>query len=653
VVDSRPAKPHGPIPERLHRWWDGRLRALGFEHDRLLAAVMGRQWRQVGLDSAAVAQLVDQSLGSLTARQSTWRPAELVRELAANLPTTITVDPEQLTPWLERLADHVLTTRCADISRPAPDGVSRRRDGRPISEAATDRTLTTQAILDQEERILKWAERRLAPDHQPSPLPAALRGGLDAAQAAVAAVVASGRPLELVVGAAGTGKTTALGPAVTHLHRQGRVVFGVAPNAAAAQALAAETGMPTDTLDKLLHEHHQPDRPPHPRFALPAGVTLVVDEAGAVATAKLAQIAQLADRQRWRVILVGDPRQFSAVGRGGMFGHLVATYGADELDQVHRLTHHWERQASLRLRKGDPLVLTEYHRHGRLHGGTTDDMEAEVIAAWQQARDHGQTVALMANSHDTVDRLNRLGQTTRISAGELNLRGPRLRLGDQMSLVGDEVVTRRNDRTLRTDQGLMVKNRDHWTLTAIHGDRSVTLTGPTGNIRLPADYVTQHLELGYAQTSHANQGRTVDTALLLVDGTIDSRGVYTPMTRGRDANHAYVVTENNQTALDVLAQAMTRDRIDQPAIARRGHLDHHRNQRTLSTLGTDPEEKKSHDVWLGERRHLVVAEQNPRDEKTAVERRIEQLIVERRARTEREHATGRSHHRGRGVAIER
>lgn len=62
-------------------------------------------------------------------------------------------------------------------------------------------------------------------------------------------------------------------------------------------------------------------------------------------------------------------------------------------------------------------------------------------------------------------------------------------------------------------------------------------------------------ELGYAQTSHATQGLTVDVGLLLVDSPIDSRGVYTPMTRGREANHAYIVTEDNQTSLDVLTQA--------------------------------------------------------------------------------------------------
>ncbi|MCH7789600.1 MAG: AAA family ATPase, partial [Acidobacteria bacterium] len=208
-----------------------------------------------------------------------------------------------------------------------------------------------------------------------------------------------------------------------------------------------------------------------------------------------------------------DPRQFSAVGRGGMFAHLVDSYGAVELDQVHRFRHHWERQASLRLREGDPGVLVEYEQRGRLHGGTLDEMEVDVITAWQEARRRGDSVALMAHSTDTVTRLNRLAQHTRIRMGELDADAPSMRVGEKWLLLGDEVVTRRNDRTVRTDRGLMVKNRDHWTITTIHPDRSVTISGRTGTVRLPVEYVAEHLQLGYAQTSHATQGRTVDNAL--------------------------------------------------------------------------------------------------------------------------------------------
>ena len=175
----------------------------------------------------------------------------------------------------------------------------------------------------------------------------------------------------------------------------------------------------------------------------------------------------------------------------------------------------------------------------------------------------------MANSTDTVRHLNQLAQRVRLDAGELDPTRRALDVRGERLGVGDEVVTRRNDRTLRTDQGHMVKNRDHWTITAIHSDGRVLLAGRTGTIRLPADYVTQHLELGYAQTSHATQGRTVDTALLLIDTPTDTHGVYTPLTRGRHANHAYVFVEENQTVLDVLTTALARDWIDQPALTRR------------------------------------------------------------------------------------
>jgi len=182
-----------------------------------------------------------------------------------------------------------------------------------------------------------------------------------------------------------------------------------------------------------------------------------------------------------------------------------------ELDQVHRFHHWWERAASVLLRRGDPTVLTEYEERGRIHGGTIEEMEADIIGAWRQARLAGETVALMANSIATVGRLNRLAQHIRITAGELDGATGRL-VGGEWMLVGDQVVTRRNDRALRTSQGLMVKNRDHWTITTIHHDSTLTVTGRTGTIRLPAGYVAEHLQLGYAQTSHSTLGRTVDTA---------------------------------------------------------------------------------------------------------------------------------------------
>jgi conjugative relaxase-like TrwC/TraI family protein len=573
VLDSRPAKPHAVSLNQLHAEWRDRVLSLGYEPHQLVDRVTGRVRRLHGIGDQVTSALGDTALRALVDGQSSWRRTELARELAAAIPTTTAMGAVELTEVLDGLADDISEGHCVDISRPVPEGAQLRRDARPITEAAVDRVLTTRSILNEEEDLVARAQlRRDQVRTRRRPRTIRFTGDLSPGQEEAVAAVAGDAGLELIVGPAGAGKTTTLAKAKLNLAIRGRKVFGVAPTAAAAEVLATETRMQADTLDKLLTEHAHISRPPDPEFDLPAGATVIVDEASTASTPKLAALFRLADQHNWRIILVGDPRQFAAVGRGGMFAHLVDSHGAVELDQVHRFGHMWERKASLGLRTGGPAALVEYDRRGRLHGGSLEQIETDIIAAWQGARSRRDTVALMANNTDTVIRLNQLAQETRIKAKELDPAGRSLRVGDTSILVGDEVVTRRNDRTLRTDHGLMVKNRDHWIITSIHRDRSVSLTGRTGVVQLPAEYVADHLELGYAQTSHATQGRTVDVGLLLVDNPIDSRGVYTPMTRGRKANHAYVVNEHKQTSLDVLTQALARDWIDQPAVARRMEL---------------------------------------------------------------------------------
>ncbi|HJQ94788.1 MAG TPA: MobF family relaxase [Acidimicrobiia bacterium] len=576
VLDSRPSKRDGPGLDELRGEWADRVQGFGIDPNQLVTTAIGRQRHPRGIDGPTARRMVDQAVAALSEGQSSWRPAEMTRELARVVPTTVATDAKRLAEFLELLAFQAVERRCVDISRPVPAGVEVRRDGRPVTEAAVDRALTTEVILEQEEHLVDWAQMRLTEPSSVTRLkPRISVDGLSLGQEEAASAVAGFRGLELVVGPAGTGKTTALAAAAKDLRSQGRPVFGVAPTAAAAEVLAAETGMAADTLDKLLAEHDHPARSAHPEYQLPAGTTVILDEAGSTATPKLAALAGLAERQGWRVVMVGDPRQFSAVGRGGMFAHLVESHGAFDLDEVHRFVHHWEREASLRLRIGDSAALVEYDRHGRLHGGTQTTMESELIDAWQRARGKDQIVAMMANTNATVARLNQLAQQSRVMNGELDIDKPWLKAGGTLIFVGDEVVTRRNDRRLRTDRDLMVKNRDYWTITDIHRDGGLTVIGDNGSIRLPAEYVTEDVELGYAQTSHASQGRTVDVALILVDSPTDSRGVYTPMTRGQQANHAYVVTDTNQTALDVLGEAIGRAWIDQPAIARKHQLDPH------------------------------------------------------------------------------
>ncbi len=568
VTDSRPAKSHADDAQSLHEAWAERGRAIGYDPQQLVGKFVPTQAGR-GLDDATGERVVAQAFEALTERQSSWRSAELVRELAAAVPTDVAVPAETLVPWLDGLADRIVAERLVELSRPIPNGVALRRDGRPITESVASRVLTTAEILAQEERLVDWADRRLARGGQDFGVDG--DDNLSGPQREVASAVAGSRELVLVVGPAGAGKTTALAPAIEQLRAEGRAVFGVAPSAAAAEVLAEDTGLASDTLDRLLIEHRL-QRPPDHRYDLPAGATVVVDEAAMVPTPRLAELADLADRRGWRLALVGDPMQFSAVGRSGMFGHLIDCYGAIELDRVHRFVHGWEREASLQLRRGNTDVLAAYDHHGRIHGGSRRRMEEAVVAAWWEARSRGERAAMMAPTNESVVALNHRAQAMRGQAGEIDLTGPSVEVGSYRLHVGDAVATRRNDREMRTDRGTMVKNRDRWDVLAVHHDGALSVAGRTGTARLPADYVTEHVELAYAQTSHANQGRTVDRSFLLLDGPGDTRGVYVPMTRGRHSNEAFVVVEGDETAQDVMAEALARSWIDEPAIARRAEL---------------------------------------------------------------------------------
>jgi hypothetical protein len=91
-------------------------------------------------------------------------------------------------------------------------------------------------------------------------------------------------------------------------------------------------------------------------------------------------------------------------------------------------------------------------------------------------------------------------------------------------------------------------------------------------VKLPADYVRQHVELAYAEISHANQGRTVDRSFLYLDGPTGASGIYVPMTRGRESNDAFVVIRGEETPADVIAEALSRTWIDRPAVAIRAEM---------------------------------------------------------------------------------
>jgi len=167
--------------------------------------------------------------------------------------------------------------------------------------------------------------------------------------------------------------------------------------------------------------------------------------------------------------------------------------------------------------------------------------------AWAADRAAG-TSLLIAADNATVAELNERVRTNRVHAGQVAETGVQLRDGTTAG-VGDLVITRENQRRLRTTDGNWVRNGDTWQVTDTQPDGSLTVTASGrdgaasgGSVRLEPDYVAQHVQLGYAVTAHRAQGATVDTCHVVTTPAMTREAFYVAMTRGRHTNRTYVST---------------------------------------------------------------------------------------------------------------
>ena len=565
TLSTRPDKTHYSLADLTDQW---RRRA-----DRILGQDAAN-WAQHILASGAdpVVRAEDMSRDELVAlaqavveqvqeKRSTWGrwnlSAEASRQTMA-LRFASTSDREAVIGLVTDAAE-AASLRLTPPELSAAPVMFQRPDGSSVFRPRHAILYTSTALLAAEDRLLDLARATTGPALDPTSA-AQVAGSpddqgrvLSADQRSVVERIAtSGRTVDVLVGPAGAGKTLALGTlrrAWEAEHAPGSVI-GLAPSAAAAEVLAADLGISTENTAKWLHEHE------HGRWDLQAGQLVIVDEASLAGTMLLDQLTTHAATVGAKVLLAGDPAQLAAVDAGGAFGLLVRDRnntdqdGAPELANIRRFVNEWEKNASLALRRGDTDVIDLYDEQGRIVGGDHDDMLDTAYRAWRTDVAAGRSSILIAETSDTVTTLNQRARADRVLAGQVTVEGVALHDGT-VAGEGDTIVTRDNNRRLTTGKR-WVKNGDTWTVIESHEDGSLTVQRPgargrRGRVILPAAYVAEHVELGYAITAHRAQGATVDTAHLVVHSSSMTRETfYVAMTRGRYANVAYVATDEAQ-----------------------------------------------------------------------------------------------------------
>ena len=586
---------HGALDSaQLHADWADKLtHTLGVP----LASIAPSVWHEAdrattrdatppGPARIELARAAQKAVALAQQEKSAWTRADVIKHLGRVLPRT-GMDPAAAAALLEDLTDRVLASKfepvvCLEVPElPEVPASLQRADGRSIYRRHGGTRYATRAQLAMEARTLAQARASTAPklareqaahalgadlarlesaltgtapDTHAQPTGTRLRE--DQAAATLAALT-DGRLVSVLNAPAGSGKTRVLAEAARIWTEVGLgPVIGVTPSQSARNTLAA--GVPVSYNAAQFLGHLPGRRGARGPVSIGPGTLLVVDEASMLSGPDLADLIAYARARGAKVILAGDVSQLQAVENGGGMSLLAARLGYARLAEPVRFRNQWEQQASLRLRDGDTTVLAEYEQHGRIHDGDPEQMMDAAAAAYTALAAAGTDTLLMAADHALRRELNRRIRNDLIALGIISDQ-PAVRIADgTQASPGDLIICTRNDHTAEAGEpGRTLANGDLLRIEAVTREglivRRALDADPYTGLRRWTDrrFVFKNhedAELGYAVTDHAAQGRTVHTGLAVITGTEDRQHAYVALSRGTDANHAYVFTASPKRA---------------------------------------------------------------------------------------------------------
>ncbi len=445
-------------------------------------------------------------------------------------------------------------------------GVDERGDER----FSTREMLETEARLERDALTLAARSGHAVGEQEKA---VALRGaaGLGVEQRAAFGHVTGAADLAVVVGYAGTGKSTMLGTARLAWEAAGYRVQGAALSGIAAEGLEGGSGIESRTIHSRLHGWAQG------RDELTARDVLVVDEAGMIGSRMMDQLVSRVREAGAKLVLVGDPEQLQAIEAGAAFRAIAERVGTVEITEVRRQRAAWQRDATRELATSDTAAaLGRYAEAGMVHAsGTLAEAKAALVAGWdleRQGRPEESRVMLASTRADVAD-LNRLARERLRAAGALGAdQVVQTERGDRQFAGGDRLMFLRNERGLGAQadgrQGVAVKNGTLGTVLAVEagGERlTVRLDGAGSEGSKTGRDVTfylrdyGHLEHGYAATVHKAQGVTVDRAHVLATGLMDRHAAYVGLTRHREGVALHYACEEFADA-GQLARVLGRER---------------------------------------------------------------------------------------------
>jgi conjugative relaxase-like TrwC/TraI family protein len=543
---SRQAKRHQPVEDLVHLW-RSELAEVGITVADMTDAVTDARHERIAAELTAprTRALVADLLGpdGRLAGQKVFSRRDVV---VAAAPHLFGLEPTEL----DRVVDRVLADPAAIPLVGVPG--AKQQVYAPACVLAAEQAIASVVEVGRRRhdaaRIPDMAATRAMIDTQRALGDIRLTTGQ---QAAVSGICTCGHGVDLVLGVAGAGKTTALHAVRQAFEDAGFTVVGTATSGQAARTLGRDAGIDrSSTLASLLW------RLDHRQVALDRATVVILDEAGMTDDADLLHLLTRAADGGAKVVMVGDDRQLGAVGSGGGLGALIERHepGVWVLDQNVRQVDRSERAALDELRAGVVDVAVDWMAaHDRVVTAPDRlELQGAMVDRWIRDVEAGRDTVMLAWRRASVDALNKLGRTAFAERDRLS--GPELKTPDgRQYQAGDRIVT------LAPGARGEIVTSERGTVTEVDlSAGTISARMEDGRRQTFAKDLTdaKHLAHGYAVTVHRSQGATTETTHRLEDGG-GRELAYVSMSRARQRSTVYAVADDLDQALDDLKREWT------------------------------------------------------------------------------------------------
>ena len=492
--------------------------------------------------------------------------------------------------------------------------ITREINGRRVS--------TTPEVLRDEQEVIDFARQGkyqaepFNPHWQPK-----VDWLSDEQLLAVKELVSSQSRVQLILGGAGTGKTTLMTTAVEAIEEGGHKVFTFAPSSEASRGVLRSEGFDdaTTVAELLVSEKLQNKI---------TGAVIWVDEAGLLGSRQLKKLFDLADAKQARVILSGDwERQHGSVDRGGVLGLLDRYAGVTPI-QIN----------TIRRQQGEYKDAIEAIAQGNLTGGfdrldrlgwvyeqeDSSVRDAQLASDYADSVDKKRSALVVSPTHREAAHLTRhireelrgrdhikgkerqvlslkplhLTEAERSSSAFLKegdvlifqqnakgfTKGDRIRIGSDLppevteqaaryAIYRPSTIALATGDKIRLTAGGATKDGKHRLNNG--GVFDVKKVRSNGDILLKNGWTIDsqfgHIANGFVSTSHASQGRTVQDVFISESsesfGAASSEQFYVSASRGKQTARIYTNSkEDLRSAIQASSANLTASETFQPQL---------------------------------------------------------------------------------------